>query len=163
MIRPATEADRAAILALHVASWRDAYGPWLPPAVLRDVVPGYLDAKWAPRTFGAGEAVLVDAVDGALAGFVCAVWAEGADLPLIDNLHVRPGLRAGGTGGRLLTALKAALRDAGFARAWLTVLDGNDGALRFYLRHGGGDEGTEADMLVGQPVVVRRIGFDLRA
>ncbi|WGH80370.1 GNAT family N-acetyltransferase [Jannaschia sp. GRR-S6-38] len=94
-----------------------------------------------------------------MTGFACALTDR--DPPLIDNLHVRPGLRGGGTGGRLLAAIKAALAEAGFARAYLTVLEENAAAHRFYLAHGGVDEGAVDDMLVGHPVRARRIGFGL--
>ncbi|MEM9795903.1 MAG: GNAT family N-acetyltransferase [Pseudomonadota bacterium] len=160
MIRPATEADRAAIVALHLASWQDSYGIELPDAVLRDVLPGYLSEKWARRRFGPPMLTLVSEGTDGLTGFVCALTDRTT--PLIDNLHVRPGLRGAGTGGQLLAAMKTALKAAGFQRADLTVLERNPRALSFYLAHGGRDEGAEDDRLVGRPVRVLRIGFDLQ-
>lgn len=159
MIRPATAADRDAIGALHLASWRSTYGIELSEEVLRDVLPGYLGAKWAGRTFGAGEVTLVAEADDALAGFACALTDR--EVPLIDNLHVRPDLRGAGTGARLLAAVNGALAEAGFARSTLTVLERNARAHAFYLAQGGTDEGGEDDVLVGKPVRVRLIGFDL--
>lgn len=163
MIRAATEADRDAIVALHLASWQASYGIELPEAVLRDVLPGYLVEKWAARSFGDGQVTLVAEAER-LVGFVCALTAP-ADrengLPLIDNLHVRPDLRGGGWGGRLLSAINGALADAGFAQSTLTVLARNHGARRFYAAQGGRDAGEEADTLVGHPVTVRRLVFHL--
>lgn len=159
LIRRATPSDRDAIAALHLASWQDAYTIELPPEVLRDEVPSYLRGKWAVRTFAAPELTLVAEADGALRGFVCALTDR--DPPLIDNLHVRPGLRGAGTGARLLSEVRAALRAEGFGRAYLTVLERNPRALAFYLSQGGVDEGPVADTLVGRPVRARRVGFGL--
>ncbi|CUH33787.1 ribosomal-protein-alanine acetyltransferase [Jannaschia seosinensis] len=160
MIRLATPEDRDAITALHLASWQDSYAGILPPEYLRDGLAGDLAAKWAARTFAPPELTLVAFTGKEMTGFVCAL--TGREPPLIDNLHVRPDLRAGGTGGKLLEAMKVVLREGGFARACLTVLEENAAAHRFYLRHGGVDEGSVADEIVGFPVASRRIGFDLR-
>ncbi|MEM7643929.1 MAG: GNAT family N-acetyltransferase [Pseudomonadota bacterium] len=172
MIRPATEADRDAIVALHLVSWQASYGIELPEPVLRDVLPGYLAEKWATRAFRNGQVTLVAEADGII-GFACALTgrtpASPTDepplrtdrLPLIDNLHVHPELRGGGWGGRLLTAMNAALAEAGFDRSTLTVLARNQGARRFYAARGGVDRGEEDDILVGHPVRVRRIVFAL--
>ena len=159
MIRRATPDDRAAIRDLHLASWQSSYGGVLPEGYLRDDLPADMAAKWAARTFVPPELILVDYTDDELTGFACALTDR--DPPLIDNLHVRPDLRGGGTGTELLAAMKVALLEAGFDRAYLTVLAENDRAHRFYLRHGGVDEGAVDDNLVGHAVEARRIGFRL--
>lgn len=159
MIRRATPADRAAIRDLHLASWQDSYGAELSAAYLRDDLPAEMDAKWAARTFAPPELTLVAFTDTELTGFACALTDRAP--PLIDNLHVRPDLRGGGTGAKLLAATKVALAEAGFDRAYLTVLQSNPRALAFYLANGGTDEGAVEDMLAGHPVKARRIGFDL--
>ncbi|WP_179378382.1 GNAT family N-acetyltransferase [Jannaschia marina] len=157
ILRAATEADRAAIVALHLASWQDSYGIELPEAVLRDVLPGYLAEKWAPRVFAPPMLTLVAEGDAGLAGFVCVLTAEAP--PLIDNLHVHPGLRGRGLGARLLAAARAGVADAGFDEVELTVLERNTRAHAFYLAQGGRDLGAKPDLLVGHPVTVRRIRF----
>ena len=150
MIRPATSADRTAIRDLHLASWRDSYGAELSADYLRDTLPAAMDEKWSARTFGAPELTLVAYTDTEMTGFACALTDR--DPPLIDNLHVRPELRGGGT---------VALREAGFVRAYLTVLESNPRALAFYLAQGGVDEGPVDDIMVGHVVKARRMGFDL--
>ena len=159
MIRLATPADRAAIRDLHLASWQDSYGAELPAAYLRDELPAAMDAKWAARRFAGPEITLVATEGQEITGFVCALTDRHP--PLIDNLHVRPGLRGQGTGASLMTAIKAALRRAGHDRAYLTVLASNPRALAFYLAQGGVAEGQVDDQLVGHPVKAIRIGFDL--
>lgn len=160
LIRRAVPSDRDAITALHLASWQDAYAVELPPEVLRDEVPGFLRDRWAARRFIPPEVTLVAEDGGILRGFVCALTDR--DPPLIDNLHVHPDLRGGGTGARLLIEVRAALRAEGFHRACLTVLERNPRALAFYLREGGVDEGAVEDVLVGRAVRARRVGFALR-
>lgn len=160
LIRQAVAGDRDAITALHLASWQDAYVNELPGEVLRDEVPGYLRDKWLARRLAGPEVTLVAEAAGTLAGFVCAL--TDCDPPLIDNLHVRPDLRGGGTGARLLRSVRTALRAERFGHAYLTVLESNPRALAFYLREGGTDEGPVEDRLAGRPVRARRVGFALR-
>ena len=158
-IRLATHADRAAVRDLHLASWRANYGAELPADFLLNRLPAEMEAKWAARGFVWPELTLVvDGRDG-LAGFVCAL--ADRDPPLIDNLHVRPGLNSRGVGAALLNAALDGLAERDFGAATLTVLESNPRARAFYLRMGGRDAGTVADELVGRPVTARRIDFDL--
>ena len=157
MIRDATPADRDALAALHLASWRANYGADLPSDYMRDALPGEMAAKWAARTFAAPEVILTEEADGAVTGFVCAL--ADRPVPLIDNLHTRPGLYGQGTGARLLSAVRHRLAQTGFDQCYLTVLESNPRGLAFYLREGGVDEGPVTDVMVGHEVRARRIGF----
>ena len=157
MIRAATAADRDAVAALHLGSWRASYGAELDADFLRDGLPGEMAAKWGARSFAWPEVVLVHEGEAGIDGFVCAL--ADRDPPLIDNLHVRPGLTGRGTGAALLRAVREALAERGHPRSYLTVLERNPRALAFYLREGGVDEGTVDDELVGRAVKARRIGF----
>jgi ribosomal protein S18 acetylase RimI-like enzyme len=158
-IRPARKADLAALVALHVASWQASYGDALPADALRDEVPRHLAAKWADRLEKGTPFVTLMAGDGPLDGFVCAMPDRAP--PLIDNLHVRPGLHSRGLGARLLGAMLDALVARGAPRVDLFVLETNLRARAFYARHGGRDLGGLDDALIGRPVRVRRIAFDL--
>ena len=76
--------------------------------------------------------------DDRLVGFI-SVWFNhkpGYDA-YVDNLHVRPGLRGGGIGGRLLRDAAAKTAEAGYKSLSLEVLDGNLSAVRFYEKMGG--------------------------
>lgn len=157
--RHATDADRPAIMALHLASWQATYGIELSLAVLRDTLPGFLSGKWAKRAFGPDQVTLVLEEPEGLVGFVCALTDR--PVPLIDNLHVAPSHRGRGFGARLLSAVNAELAARGHTQSELTVLSRNTRAYAFYLAHGGEDEGEEDDDLVGKSVKVRRIGFAL--
>ncbi|MGE5157357.1 MAG: GNAT family N-acetyltransferase [Gemmatimonas sp.] len=142
IIRPATEADAAAIAAIHAASWRDAYAHILAAEFLSGDVEDDRRAVWSQRLRDQPSAQLVNiAFDpaGRARAFVCSycdvdpVWGS-----LIDNLHVLPQARGQGIGERLLRAAVAQLseRASGFG-LHLWVFEANVAGLRFYTRMGG--------------------------
>ncbi|EMA38386.1 GNAT family N-acetyltransferase [Halococcus hamelinensis] len=78
---------------------------------------------------------------GDLAGFVMfgpesEQYAQDVSRGIVRNLVVRPERRDEGIGGALLDAAENALRAEGFDVVSLSVLADNDGARRFYERHG---------------------------
>jgi ribosomal protein S18 acetylase RimI-like enzyme len=157
--REAGAADAPAIAALLTASWQDAYAGLLPAALLQDRLPALHRAAWAAH-FAAprpGIVLLAEGPDG-LRGF-CAAWLD-ADEAYVDNLHLRPGLRGGGVGRALLGRAVGALAARGATQAALTIIDGNEGALRFYRRLGGIDGAPYPATLHGEPVRYRRIAWD---
>ena len=134
--RDATAADADAVADLLTLSWQDAYAVLLPALLLQERLPTLHREMWrrhfaAPRP---GIVLLAEAPDG-LRGF-CAAWLDGAEA-YVDNLHLRPGQRGAGLGRALLGRAVAAVMAQGATRAALTIIDGNDGALRFYQRLGG--------------------------
>jgi len=58
------------------------------------------------------------------------------DRGTVENLYVVPGRRGEGVGARLLSAAETRLREAGCEAVSLEVMADNDGARRFYRRHG---------------------------
>ena len=157
MIRDAGEADRDALRALHLASWRANYGVALPEAYLREVLPGVMAEKWAAFPLDRSAVTLVADGEDGIGGFVRADVDPVP--PLIDNLHTRPGLYGRGIGAALLRAARDRLAARGFARCWLTVLERNPRALAFYRREGGVEEDAYEEDFLGFRVRVRRIGF----
>ncbi|MEM1374529.1 MAG: N-acetyltransferase [Pseudomonadota bacterium] len=157
-VRPARQADAQAICALHIASWRDAYRGHLPDAYLAEPVAADLGALWAKLP--ATDLVLVADNAGVVQGFLAfrmSIDNLSADGPLLDNLHVAPALRGGGIGEALLRAGMIAVGARGFDRFWLTVLENNHAARRFYLRLGGIEGPPFREMLKGNPVTVRKV------
>jgi ribosomal protein S18 acetylase RimI-like enzyme len=137
MIRPATQADEAAIAALHWASWRANYRAILPVDYIDAGLGDDLAAQWRAR-FAADPApslILVDAGPDGLDGFV-AGFADAGTL-YIDNLHAAPDRRGQGIGRRLIAAVARRAQAAGLQGAHLWVFDGNTPAFRFYARLGG--------------------------
>jgi len=156
MIREARAADRAAIVALQLASWRDAYAGVLPDAYLADGLACDLTERWAGRDFAPPLVTLIAAPD---LGFVCCLTDRA--VPYIDNLHTRPDQRSRGIGRAMMTALFDCLRRAGAGAAELTVLQGNPRARAFYARLGGVEAAPRPAALFGHPVVEVPVRFPL--
>lgn len=156
MLRDATGADAAAIAALHVASWRDAYRGIFSDALLDGALAVEMAAKWPGQLAGLPEAgvVLVAERGGAALGFV-AVWQRD-DLAYIDNLHVAPDARGAGLGPALLAEAAARMRARGCTAAALHVFARNAGAIRFYGRLGALIGPEEPVEVFGETVVERR-------
>lgn len=54
----------------------------------------------------------------------------------LESIHVYPGHRGCGAGEQLMTAFLAWAAEKGAQRATVTAYAANDGAQRFYARHG---------------------------
>ncbi|MGE0815330.1 MAG: GNAT family N-acetyltransferase [Vicinamibacterales bacterium] len=97
-------------------------------ALARLLADGRLGAAWIAR------------VDGAPVGYLIAVYVFSLEhLGLtaeIDELYVDPDHRASGVGASLLRAGEAAAAEAGCSNVSLQLGRQNDGARRFYVRHG---------------------------
>ncbi len=157
ILRPAGPADAAAIAGLLAASWRDAYAGLLPAEVLAGTRDRLLP-EWQALLAAPPGIILVAEESGALHGMV-ALWLRGEEAYL-DSLHVAPADRGGGVGRRLLAeAMRQALA-AGARRAALRVIEGNDGAIRFYTRLGARVGAPEAGEVAGHPVRLLRLHVD---
>lgn len=157
--REASAADAPAIAALLTASWQEAYAGLLPQELLRGRLADLHRDAWAAH-FAAprpGVVLLAEKPDG-LQGF-CAAWLAGEEA-YVDNLHLRPGQRGGGIGRRLLGQAVGALVQRGATRAALTIIEGNDDALRFYRRLGGIEGAPYPALLHGVATRYRRIAWD---
>ena len=137
MIRPALDADAAAIAELEARTWRWAYEDFLPAEampVANERVP-----VWRAHIAGAGVRVFDQ--DGTV-----VAYAEVREDKLAA-LYVDPAAQGAGVGTRLLLDAHTRLRAAGHARAWLYVFADNAQGCAFYERHGwtpvGGLVGTD--------------------
>lgn len=140
-IRPMTATDALVVAALHAESWRTAYRGIYDDQWLDEQAGANRQAHWA-RRFAAPtttEAGLVAEQEGRAVGFAYLIADDDPSRgALLDNLHLVAAVRGGGIGARLLRAAAA----LAIARGWpaglhLWVFDANDGACRFYERHGG--------------------------
>lgn len=146
-LRRAVPADAPAIGAVHVAAWRETYSGLLPDQMLAELSVDQRSAMWDavlrdPTQFGS-VAVLVAEAQGTVIGFgSCGTQADPAlaEAGFGGEIHavylLQPHQRHG-YGRALLSALAAALQDAGLRGASLWVLETNHAARRFYERLGG--------------------------
>ncbi len=142
-IRDASVADAREIAELHVDAWRWAYRGLMPDAVLDGLSVDDREARWraelsAPQ---AGQGCLLA---GSRARSVVGFLSFGppeepvadGDLAEVYALYLDRAVVGTGVGRSLLAAGSSRLRDAGFARAFLWVLETNERARRFYERAG---------------------------
>lgn len=122
VLRPAEPGDAETIADLYTAA-RVAAVPRMPPALHTNAE----DRAWFAAQLARDdhEAWLAER-DGDLLGYalLTPVW--------LDHLFLRPGVTGQGIGTALLDLVKT-LRPDGFS---LWVFESNDGARRFYARHG---------------------------
>ncbi|RYP85396.1 GNAT family N-acetyltransferase [Nocardioides guangzhouensis] len=132
-LRPATPDDAAAGARLHLACWREAYGPLVDPALLEAALD---EDRWTRRwreQVADGPPRLLAVHDDEPVGFVTCGPARHEDAPLPFELYA-VYVRAAWHG----TGVAQALLDAGLGdrSAYLWVLEGNARARRFYARNG---------------------------
>lgn len=162
--RRAVPADAQRLSALAQWVWLDTYAP---DGVESRFLP-YLFEHFSPAAF---ERLIADPARvlwvceerGALQGLAQvnreapAPVDAGADYPVeLERLYVAPCSTGRGLGVTLLNAARATWP----ARAlWLSVWEGNQGALRFYRREGGRVIGQAAFMLDGQAYPNQVLGW----
>lgn len=139
-IRRAGDRDRAAIAALHAASWRGAYRGVLPDLLLDAQLAAITAERWAGQDIGPADAVLVAEEEDEILGFG-ATW-DGEPV-YIDNLHVAAAARSRGIGRRLLAETARHFLARGRAGARLHVVAANRRARALYLSLGGRSAGIE--------------------
>ena len=166
-IRPAGAGDAETIAAIHCESWRAVYRGILPDGYLDREVAGERRRYWSAALSAPapGGFVLVAARGADILGFIAVARpGEPGYEAVIDNLHVRPGLRGGRIGRRLLGAAAARLAAEGAASACLRVFDANKAAARFYRKLGGIADATGIDPFAGANMPDTRYGWrDLAA
>ena len=115
------------------------------------------------RTPRPGSATFVALVDDEHVGFatVGACDAEAGTGELYA-IYVHPSSWGAGAGRALIERAEASLRDAGFPRALLWVLRGNERAERFYRAAGWEHDGEKEDVFQGATVVELRYRKELR-
>ncbi|UGT43552.1 GNAT family N-acetyltransferase [Nocardia yamanashiensis] len=138
-IRPGAPADAEAVAVLHIQSWRTAYAGIMPQSFLDSLHPDIRRDVWRERlvTADPATALFVAESGGELLGFTYLARQSDGRV-LLDNLHVRPDLKRGGIGGRLLRrALHWTATEFPGHPMYLEVLKDNHPAIAFYERHGG--------------------------
>lgn len=132
LLRPARAEDAPQLAALYLAS-RARFLPYAPLAH-----PAHEVARWMSEVLLPAGGVLVApeglAADAALLGFVAPGVDNGTGW--IEQLYLAPGHTGRGLGTALLQAALAQLRQQGCDSVQLWCFAANQGARRFYERHG---------------------------
>jgi GNAT superfamily N-acetyltransferase len=149
-IRTATTDDARSIAEVHVSSWRWAYDRLLPATVLDALSVDARAGEWASILAGSpGHVSVAVGPDGLLRGFASVGATRdgdgGAGTGELFAIYVEPGSAGRGVGSALQSWAEQALRDGGFTRATLWVLETNERARRFYERRGWTFDGTRGE------------------
>jgi putative acetyltransferase len=132
-IRPADDADMAAVADLWHEGWHDGHAGHVPDGLTTARTLAAFHERTPSRVADTAVAV---AEDGSLEGFVMVVDDE------VEQVYVAAEHRGSGVAGALLAEAERQVRAAGHERAWLAVVAGNARARRFYERSGWTDDGA---------------------
>lgn len=142
------EDDRAAVSRVYEESWKYAYRGILPDAYLDSLPTG----QWADRIDTPGRRNLI-LVDGERVAGTSSIspsrFPEWADWGEIISIYLLPEYLDKGYGGPLLTAAVNGLREWGYSRIFLWVLEENARARRFYEKHGFRSGGVYLENAIG--------------
>lgn len=125
-IRPATDRDREAIVALWHQGWHDAHRHLVPPEILAYRQPEHF-SLWLDECI---DAAVVGCDTGAILGFYSLSGAE------IGRFYVARAARGTGLAAALMDHAEQTLADGGAEMGELCCTDGNDRARAFYERQG---------------------------
>jgi ribosomal protein S18 acetylase RimI-like enzyme len=160
-VRPARPEDAAAVAAVHVRTWQEAYEPVFGADRLAGMDVEVRRRRWE-RWLRDGERVWVAEADDRVVGFA---WigdsrdAEGEGE--LFAIYVLPEAWGGGAGPALMAAALGGLRER-YRTATLWVLADNPRARRFYEREGwrlDGAEKRDEFLGVGVAEVRYRVGL----
>jgi GNAT superfamily N-acetyltransferase len=161
LVRRATRDDAEAIAHIRVETWRAAYAG----LIAQDVLDG-LDPKreaelralhWEKHHADPRAVELIAEVEGEPAGWAAAGPAREVERAgEVFAIYALPTYWSSGVGHALMIECERFLRGAGFRRAYLWYLEGNERAASFYERHGWLEDGATKsdDRLVGPHAVL---------
>ena len=129
--RPMMENEILAVAALWHDTWHGAHDHLFPHALCLFRTKNF----FRRRIDYERETVRVFGAPGKPIGLCIVLRAN------LDQLYVATSERGKGVGERLLADAEARMRESGVTEANLYVALGNDGAFRFYERHGWTDAG----------------------
>jgi len=151
-IRHATLDDAAAMARLHVMTWQAAYRDMLPASFLQSLDIAALTPGWNTEIAKTLEAdapshiMLADTEHGPQGFVIFGPGREGVIAPTsnpnyklgqIYSLYVMPAFLKLGLGHAMLNAAFEELRREKYTDIYLTVLEANLAAHKFYERQGG--------------------------
>jgi L-amino acid N-acyltransferase YncA len=145
-LRLARPEDARPIAEVHVGSWRHAYRGLLPEGYLDRLSVDEREASWREALATGSAGAVVAEAEGRIVGFASFGPSRDEDaaegVGEVPAIYVEPEVLGTGVGRSLLAEAAARLRDAGFRRATLWVLEANARARRFYEHAGWAWDGT---------------------
>jgi GNAT superfamily N-acetyltransferase len=164
LVRAATSLDVPEVARLHVDAWRATYRGLIPEAALYAHSYAEREAQWYQALqAGSTTSLFVAECEGAVAGFAACGPIREPEPGFDGELHaiyLRTDYQGRGIGRALVETARSCLRQRGFQRMILWVLDGNAGADAFYERLGGRRQGTGNFELCGKSLFEHGYAFD---
>ena len=137
LIRRMTEDDIREVDTLYVQAWKEGYKGLLPQDYLDGLTSKIVDRSPKSYFFDEGSFVILDGERIAAHVHVRPAaepkmngWGE------IHTMYALPQFWGTGCAGELFDYAVNRLRERGFDKVYLYVLDGNERAARFYRKHG---------------------------
>ena len=161
-VRAATAGDADAIGRVQVETWRVAYRGLMPDEAIAAFDVESRQRLWREglaREPRPGSATFVAELDGEVVGFASVGRsrdAETADEGELYAIYLDPSCWDRGIGWALLERAEESMRESGFQRAMLWVLEGNERGERFYRRAGWVQDGRKVDSFQGVEVAELR-------
>jgi ribosomal protein S18 acetylase RimI-like enzyme len=169
-IRLGSADDAVCVAALATQVFLDAYATdGVRPDLAREAFREYCEAAFAARLAEPERRFILATQADALLGFA---EMRGSDLasPIpaicgaeLDRLYVQPRAQRSGTGRALIQEAERIASMLPASWLWLTVWDGNAGALAFYRQMGYADSGATTYLLEGKTYGNRVLGKQLAA
>ncbi|WP_226365932.1 GNAT family N-acetyltransferase [Pseudonocardia sp. ICBG162] len=163
-VRPATDDDVGAIMAIQDRTWRTAYAGLLPEEAFAGLTSDAARSHWSDAVHAGDGFHLFVAVEGdETVGFAAAARYAGADgmaIAEVSTLLVEPRWGRRGHGGRLLAAAAAALRESGSDSGRTWVAEADTASRNFYSRAGWAPDGAVRTLDTGSSTLreVRHAG-----
>ena len=149
VIREALLDDARGVARVNVASWQAAYPGLIDQTFLDSLDVDGRTESWQRILHQRRGKVLVADEEGSVIGFCAVGPAIDDDWGEVFAIYVDPRNWGHGVGRDLLAAAENSLAEAGFSRALLWVLEGNDRARVYYERQG---------WAPGKPIRIEAIG-----
>lgn len=162
-LRRSGPADAAAIAAIHVAAWREAYPGLMPESMIAARTVADRTRLWRRVLADPADAVFLALRAGRPCGFVAAGTQRDAGLAArgfageITALYVLAADQRRGVGRALMAAAARRLAEAGHRSAALWVLEANAPARAFYRRLGGAELAAREE--VEPEAVIREVAY----
>ncbi len=160
--------DAERIGVIHVGAWQWAYRGLMPDEFLDGLDPVNRGETWAGRLADGDTCLrqLVAVAGGAVVGFASFGGSRDDDATSetgeVMAIYLDPAHVGRGTGRELFSGALGKLREAGYERVTVWVLDANDRGRRFYEKAGMRPDGaTKSDEIRGFPVTKLRYGMPL--